>query len=331
MKSSIVITILLFTNFVWSGGDSIDNGASLSENRIVLAFNNIKTYIEATIKDTSNKLDVNQVNLLSKILHSLPEEKKLNPTMIQFSDDYARFYIDGQMKVALTGLKLGDPILINRKYIQYLNEKNKQNDFSTFQALSILVHELGHHQGETDHSFLDYLGAAVANKSRFEEMWYVLNPRDQNLGAQLFAPVESLKVSASLNIVNWNTNFDITTTVLNMELCKLYNLGSEQRSLHFWNIYWQNPMSSAPVLRGLLSFDCRWPNGEWMTRIGDEVYVKLEKVYFGNIPAFAPNKMSLNVVRCEDDGEGCQKNKNSVYEQKLKKLSLSNEEDIYEK
>lgn len=315
MKRFIFITCI-FSSISWGGADWVGNGASLSENRILMAFGNIENYIEATLKDPTLNIDRDQFDILSKMLETIPHEKRMNPNMIQFSNESERFFIDGQVKVAFTGLSLGSTILINKKLLSYQNNEHQYEEISLLQALSLLVHEFGHHQGITDHTFLDQLGALVANRTRFEEKWFILSPERASLGAQLFSPAKELKTSSALYLVNLNWYMDITEKILSLHLCENYNLGIELRALQVWNIYWEKPFGLRPKLRAYLSFECRWPNEEWKLRVGDQLEIQTEIDESISFPAFKTNNVLLNIYRCERDNEICRKNREFYFKNK---------------
>lgn len=101
---------LILSVFAWAGGDWVGNGASLSENKIFIAFNNLEAYVASALADRVHPLGEADRILLEKIFHSLPNEKRMNPRMIQFKPHSSLFIIDGRAKVAVTGLSPGDTI-----------------------------------------------------------------------------------------------------------------------------------------------------------------------------------------------------------------------------
>ncbi|MCX6124359.1 MAG: hypothetical protein NTV34_06360 [Proteobacteria bacterium] len=62
--------------------------------------------------------------------------------------------------MAKTGSEIGSPIYINRDLI-YTEQVGRWSALTVLECIPILVHELGHHQGEAPHTVLDLLGVKV--------------------------------------------------------------------------------------------------------------------------------------------------------------------------
>ena len=71
------------------------------------------------------------------------------------------FLINGEYKTAVTGNRVGDTIYINIDFLYRDAVGGGRIPMSIASAMGLIVHELGHHQGITDHDYLDLVGAHV--------------------------------------------------------------------------------------------------------------------------------------------------------------------------
>lgn len=312
---------LFFTLLAWGGGgDWIGNGARLSENRVLMAYGSLEKYLQATLSDRTQSLDEDQKLLLEKMVRDIPLEKKMNRAMIQFRPHSSIFIIDGKSKVAVTGLALGDTIFFNQDLIHYSEGPDKYSEISLTQAISLLVHEFGHHQGVTDHTYLDQLGAIVAHQARFEEVWYTLYPQNKNLGAQLIAPREGIRASSMLYLVDRSKHINLVSIIERMKLCEEFKVGLRMETLNFWNLHWSQPLGKTPQLNGFLMLECQSPSGEWKTRVGDQITISPELQKINNEIFFSTSNMRVDVYPCEYAGaEECNKTKDLYFKSKSKK------------
>jgi hypothetical protein len=138
-------------------------GGGPAEKNIVFAYANLERYIEICLSSALCNLNKGEKYLLEKIKANYAKEGNAN-SIIQFRSEKLNkgFFIeDGNERVAVTGSKVGEPIYFN---LDLIYKKNKQGDtvpLSLEDAIAHLIHELGHHQGEKDHTQLDLLGAKV--------------------------------------------------------------------------------------------------------------------------------------------------------------------------
>lgn len=159
-----VMLLNLNANAFW--GDEVGNGAGLIENRIINIYHNIDRYIAAALEHGDFR--DSEIEDLSKILiHWSTIE---NETIVQFSEDQSFFEIDGDVKIAVTGLELDSPIFLNSTLINTLEASEY------YEAMvSVLVHELGHKVGILDHNYLDALGSKVSRSTLKSQQFYFLD------------------------------------------------------------------------------------------------------------------------------------------------------------
>jgi hypothetical protein len=99
--------------------------------------------------------------LLKKISGSMDVEVK---TPLHFDSEQAhpgKFMIDGLVRIARTTDEVGSPIHINSDLLYSKSKDGLSTATDVPLALSILIHEYGHHQGVKDHARLDQLGTKL--------------------------------------------------------------------------------------------------------------------------------------------------------------------------
>lgn len=140
------------------GGDEVRNGGGLAEQYLAFALENLSVSIDLCLaKESCGKSSEGRA-ILKQIKENLPQELKAN--IIKFESESKNpgfFVIDGVVKMAITGNKVGDPVYYNLDLLYQDNELR----MSFGQATQSLIHELAHHLGHHDHNFLELLGAEV--------------------------------------------------------------------------------------------------------------------------------------------------------------------------
>ncbi len=157
----IVFSLIIST--AYGRGDEVGNGSGLYKNRVTHIFQNLDQYINQTLR--FNSLQVDEREHLSKIYDSYSLIKTSTKLYFQNEDD--SFFIDGEYKIAYTGLNLNSPIYFNIDKLYMIAP-----DELSLTLISILVHEMGHKVGITDHFKLDLLGNLVSDLSIKEKTIY---------------------------------------------------------------------------------------------------------------------------------------------------------------
>jgi hypothetical protein len=163
--SLFLSSILLLSSLSsWAGGGGfVNNGGGLAEKNILYAYEKIETYVQLCLQSDSCKLTPSQRIILSSILQSLPQEKVAQQIIFGSERvDPGSFMIDGNVRVARTGDAIGSPIYINSDLLYSKNETGSYDSVTIPEAVAILVHEFGHHQGAHSHEELDFIGVRVS-------------------------------------------------------------------------------------------------------------------------------------------------------------------------
>jgi|GEM_PF-6640905 len=147
-------------------GDQIGNGAGLAEQRFEFALAQTKNFAELAIS-SRGEMHESDRSLLKDILDDLDEERAKNFQLLQFISERSNrgfFVIDGQEKVARTGLSVGDTIYVNLDMI-YRHTLGGTEAMPISEAVGVVFHELAHHQGIEDEARLERFGAAMSSWS----------------------------------------------------------------------------------------------------------------------------------------------------------------------
>ncbi|MES2856775.1 MAG: hypothetical protein V4692_12965 [Bdellovibrionota bacterium] len=156
-------------------GSSVGNGGGLSENNLLFAWMRMGVYVEACMATKYCGLTFPERDLLEKIYNA--HEDELAGPGIQFksSKEFPDVFDtdeSGQPRSAVTGSEVGSPIIFNVERLYPIVDGEPQA-LDVLQAVGFLVHELGHHHGIQDHTYLDRLGGKVRDylsKSRWIEI-----------------------------------------------------------------------------------------------------------------------------------------------------------------
>lgn len=155
-------TVLLASPIQPSGGDVVNNHGGFSENNILFAWTNLSNYVESCLYSKGCGLSIPEQTLLEKIYKN--HRYELQGSGIRFLSSQANpgYFTDetGTTRAAVTGNTVGSPIYFNVEAL-YHNVDGRTEAVDAMSAVGFLVHELGHHHGVTDHTYLDRLGGKV--------------------------------------------------------------------------------------------------------------------------------------------------------------------------
>ncbi len=168
IQCKALICSLLFAGSAFAAkgpGTVVGNGGGLSEQNFNFAFASLERLYEICAASLPSCLnDKHERDVFEMIRKALPLERKagLALNFISGTAHPERFRIDGQMRLAVTNSRVGDVIDVNTDMLYAMNaEGHVQSVVDVGTAVSILTHELGHHQGILDHQLLDLIGAKV--------------------------------------------------------------------------------------------------------------------------------------------------------------------------
>lgn len=166
MKSLIIILFLFSLSaagamkMITVDGQETQNGGGAAEQTFAYALTVLKPLYQMCLAVDDCVRVKERREILQKI-HDSMDEELASPALLRFAPTWwPDFMRDGQVRVAVTGSKVGDTIYLNRDMI-YTRSGDVLVPYSLSEAVSLLTHELGHHQGEKDHELLDMLGANV--------------------------------------------------------------------------------------------------------------------------------------------------------------------------
>lgn len=160
LKATVIFFILARTSFA---GDIVGNGGGLAEQNISFALLNLPKIYSLCLSSNFCLSQKSDRDVLSKIVAHLPTELK-NPQPLIFLSGKEHpeiFKINNQVKLAVTGNHVGDPIYLNTDLIYQEDQYGQIAPMSIPAAMGILTHELGHHHEIKNHDYLDLLGSRV--------------------------------------------------------------------------------------------------------------------------------------------------------------------------
>lgn len=212
---SLLLVIIASTSY--AGGDLVNNGGGIAEKNIMFAYQRLESFIQLCLSAEQCKVDEAQKEILKKILEGLPQEKE-NKSQIQFISEKqspGTFILEGNVKVAKTGSRIGSPIYINTDLIYAKNEIGYYIPTSISESAAILIHELGHHYGPYTHDELDLIGVRLAMLLNNKTYTTPLLPWDQEISA---------------TVINSSLDKSFPDILLNIE-DKVVDLSSQYKSM----------------------------------------------------------------------------------------------------
>lgn len=252
------ILALLFVAGVGRAGNEV-GGGGIAENNILFAYLNLEGFIDLCLHAPGCGLQPGEHEILRKIREALPQEKK-TPKPIEFVSERQRpgfFYVEGQVRIAKTGFHVGDTIYVNTDML-YPDAVPMVAGVPAYRrpldlpiAVSLLVHELGHHQGERDHAKLDLMGSRLQTLMR-------TNTQEVDGG-----PSERYLIATAIDYAS-----GADSDLILRDRTRLFSLRDDlRRHLHcpaggklagyvLWNLHWLRPLGDLRPLRARVSLHC---------------------------------------------------------------------------
>ncbi len=175
--------------------------AQVGRAHFQFAYANLETFVDLCLADTACQLNPEQKQVLTKIRTSLPKEKA-NSTQLTFASEKKNpglFILNGELKVAKTFDEVGSIIYVNLDMIE-------EGPMLIQDGIAILVHELGHHHGIKDETFLDLLGLKVS--FYYQQRYLQIAQHPQSSGVMVSAFNYWLKVSVN-SVFRSRAHFDL--------------------------------------------------------------------------------------------------------------------------
>lgn len=283
MKRLILLMALSIGVTLWAvgakAGGEVGNGDGRGENNIAFAFQNLSSYIDACLNAPRCGITDVERNLLTAIRGGLVHEGRLIYISPRANPAEGARFSDGQPspRVAVTGDSIGTPIYINT---------DRLDDLEVPTAVSILIHELGHHHGVSDHAVLDALGTKVNLMLRAHSQsirWNNVTVNSYNLGSR-----PQILVSTSMQSpFNRDDTTEVSSELQTVLHCPWTGATLERYSVENlrWGALSSNATGPAYGPRRSLVFEvlmsCRLTSGELLEWSGDEVTLPLQFVGTG--------------------------------------------------
>ncbi len=184
MKHLVLILIAvsaLYPNPCQAGGYA-GNGGGLVEQNFNFAYSSLPRLVESSLVtipmqfSNDEKITLRQIALIAS--QNVSNAKRMVFLSGQKHPDIFNTSPDELHRLAVTTLIPGDIIYVNG---DLLYSEQGQPTLSLGEIISILTHEVGHQTGETEHQFLDILGAKLRNYYNQNSMSYEIAKGTENL------------------------------------------------------------------------------------------------------------------------------------------------------
>ena len=164
LSLTVLLTAMFIQPHAQAGGDFVGNGGGIAEKNFLFALDNFEKFTKMCLDAKACRLDYAQQNLIVLLNEAMPKEKSKSQVIYFVSEQKfpGTFLLNGEMKVAKTGSRIGDPIYINTDLLYTQNSYGVYEAMTIPQALSVLIHEFAHHLTATNCEHLDLLGTKVA-------------------------------------------------------------------------------------------------------------------------------------------------------------------------
>lgn len=223
------------------------------------AYENLDHFYNSCLSASSCLTDERERGLLRTIRDSLSREGAVDQLKFESGESHPeRFFLDGRVRIAVTGSKVGSPIYINTDLLYVPQESGHSLPLSIESAVAILTHELGHHHGILDHNYLDAVGAKVKTFLLKFLQWRKLDPGNQD--------PERSPIGIQVGLLQWPT----PPSSEGMQGAETYFFVADELN-HFslndlmWNELGQSPHScpAGGRLEGFRFFDFQWTGWGW--------------------------------------------------------------------
>lgn len=159
----ISLIVLCISPYVYaSGGSVIGNGAGIVESNFQYAYTSLSVTISDCIKQPRCQMSAAEEKILKSIQAilklNISNEKRMLFVSEKVNPDLFKTGEHEVHRIAVTGLSADVPIYINTDLL-YTKDGRPALDLATING--ILIHELGHQTGETDHAKLDVIAAKI--------------------------------------------------------------------------------------------------------------------------------------------------------------------------
>jgi len=320
MNKYLVLILFFLSLFLQQGqcGDEVGNAGGIAENNVLFAYHNIASTIKYCLALESCGVDDDERQVLQAILNSLPEEYQ-NINQIRFISAtkdpllHRRLFRDRYENepFAVTGNRIGSSIYININRL-YNARQNGLSHITLAQAVSMLVHEFGHHHGIKDEIWLDTLGVKVAKNLLPGILRVPLGPRARNISAQIMQTNDPEKHYSFDNIMLTDgvRYFDLATTLKKAVLCpSLEHESLRLIGLSIWQPYWSQYRSSTAYLKGDLILYCKGSSSDKIYIFAGNAFKLKPHIYLNPQGIGLIKNLQFTTITCLSDLIACVKRK----------------------
>lgn len=219
LKPKLRIRTLVGDSRMERAGDEVGNGGGLYENRLANTFLQLEDYINSALYFENFSPD--ELDVLLAIKRNY--KNILDNTDLFFQSEDEFFSINGNPRLAMTGSKIGDPIVFNLDKLYDISPEVLKETLIT-----IIIHEAGHLVGYEDHQFLDAIGAKVSRAANANRSIFYFNFADSSKYIETFNFSE-IGISSHINLVYNDSVIDLEPYFNRVSGCNSEN--------HYYNLH----------------------------------------------------------------------------------------------
>ncbi len=317
---AMVFWSLCFSTTVFSAGGIDGGGTGKGEQNVAFAMLNLDKYLELCLSTPACRLSADETVLLQSIRANLGESNQ-RAGLLEFraGKDYPGFFvIDGQLKIARTGYQSGSTIYINTDLLTSTGSRGEVVAISVAEAVSILVHELGHHLGEENHQKLDFLGNKVSSLVLLHTQVIDLGRYQRHIEATLidFGGSDSF---TQLFLSDSEKMIDLTSLIQNqIGMCPLnhmpdFDATGEFPLIGLWinNLHWRKGSNLGSryeqPMRARVNIFCGLSGGEFAELTNFEIDLTVVFEYSTNTGKLeiVPDEYRMNLINCTEESYAC--------------------------
>lgn len=224
MKANIFLLIFalifMIQSIVLAGGSVIGNGAGIVENNFQFAYQNLHSTFSECITKATCELTEAETTIVRN-MRKVIEINRSNENRFVFISGNPDFFKTGEgenHRVAKTGLEPETPIYVNLDLLYTIDGKPA---FDLLAITSILVHELGHQTGETNHAKLDIIGSKIRKNLLKKVQSHVVHIEADQIEVSIIN--RTFPFRASDMTIAWQGVGSITVTQMVLESVKCKN------------------------------------------------------------------------------------------------------------
>lgn len=247
-----------------SGPDIIGNGAGLAEQNLTYIYRHLDRYLVLGLNQP-HILDQGQRKVTQKILNIVLKNRFQKNSLVFLNskvfDDFFNDILDPEERVAKTGFSSDFPIFIN---LGQVYKSNLEGEVSSL--LGILIHELGHQVGVSDHQYLDELAADLRDvfESHFSKVSiqrggvefsfsHYKEHGDSSLDRGVLSIGEKAFIPFSLNEMNFECPLDGKLYSMTWENPHFLDIKENDKKLSVKVSVWADIACSSSLMRSVTS------------------------------------------------------------------------------